>query len=261
MTTFQADFWSPLADVVEREQEAGITLGPFHQLWLIRNRAPAVVREHLERGQAQPGFLMARQGFQSMDTNDVNTVDFGARNNANTELNILQDGSTGASTATATAVIQQFCAIAANDARPGKAYNVRASGIYSNTGTPTLIWTPRWGSNATPGTNVTLGASGTWTTITATTNLPWLVDFDFAIRTAGIGATQGTGVGFGTAEMGIPVTNSQFVAGLYLGGTSATIDLTGSGTAGCGLTLNITWSAASTANTLTTKFWLLQSRN
>jgi len=257
----RADYVTPLSEVVEKEIAAGFALGPFHRDWLIRNRAPAIVREQLRLGRERHWLQMARQGFMSMDTNDVNTADFGARNNLSTELNILQDGSAGASAATTQAIINQFCAIPANDARPGKTYNVRAAGIYSNTGTPTIIWTPRWGTSTTVATNVTLGASGTWTTITSTTNLPWLVDFDFDIRTAGIGATQGTGIGFGTAEMGIPVTSSQFVAGLYMGGTSATIDTTGQGTANCGLTLGITWSAASASNTLTTKHWLLSSRN
>ena len=88
-----------------------------------------------------------------------------------------------------------------------------------------------------------------------------MADFDFDIRTCGIGATQGTGIGFGTVFMGIPVTSSQFVAGLYIGGTSATIDTTGQGTAGLGLTLGITWGTSSASNTLTTKHWLLSSRN
>jgi hypothetical protein len=257
-----ADYVRPLAEAVEREIADGLSLGPFHRHWLLCNRAPAVVREQLRLSRERPGLRMARQGFMSMDTNDANMGDFGARNNLATELNILQDGSTGASAATAQAVINEFCAIAPNDARPGKTYQIRAGGIYSNTGTPTLIWTPRWGTSPTVATNISLGASATWTTITGTTNLPWVVDFDFDIRTMGIGATQGTGVGFGAVEMGIPVTSSQFIAGLYIGGTTATIDTTGtSGTAGCGLTLNITWSAASASNTLTTKHWLLMSRN
>src|SRR5205807_1327490 len=112
---------------------------------------------------------------------------------------------------------------------------VTAAGTYSNTSTPTIIWTPRWGTSTTPATNVSLGASGTWTTITATSGLPWWVELEFDVRTAPPGATQGTGKGFGMVEMGIPVTSSQFVAGLYIGGTAATIDTTGQGTAGCGL--------------------------
>ena len=255
------DFVTPLADVVEREIASGLALGPFHRHWLIANRAPAEVREQLRLGRERHWLRMARQGLASMDINDANLADFGARNTSASELNILQDGSTGASAATAQAVINQFCAISPNDAKAGKSYNVRAAGIYSNTSTPTIIWTPRWGTSTTPATNISLGASGTWTTITATTNLPWMVDFDFDIRTIGIGATQSTGKGFGTVEMGIPVTSSQFVAGLYIGGTAATIDTTGQGTAGCGLTMNITWGTSSASNTLTTAHWLIVSRN
>lgn len=159
------------------------------------------------------------------------------------------------------AIINQFMAIPANDARAGKVYQLEMGGIYSNTGTPTMIFTPRWGSSPTVATNISLGASGTFTSITATTNLPYYILFTFAIRTAPPGATLGTGYGTGAVSLGIPVTSSQFMTDLYIGGTAATIDTTGQGTAGCGLTMNLTWSASSASNTSTCQWFLLRSLN
>jgi len=48
---------------------------------------------------------------------------------------------------------------------------------------------------------------------------------------------------------------------LTMGKTAATIDTSGQGTAGCGLTLNITWGTSNASNTLTTENWLLRSLN
>lgn len=249
-----------IAELVEKEQAAGVMFGPFHRSWL-HERAPEKVRRHLERARHDQYRMMARQGFASADTNDVNTAAFGARNTSAAELNILQDGAAGASAATTQAIINQYCAIPANDARAGKAYQVTAGGTYGNTGTPTMIWTPRWGSSTTPATNISLGASATFTSITGTTGLPYFIQFTFGIRTAPPGTTVGTGKGFGEISMQIPVTSSQLAATLLIGGTAATIDTSGQGAAGCGLTMNLTWSASSASNTSTCEFWLLQSLN
>lgn len=246
-----------IADLVEREIAAGMEFGPYHRHWLLE-RAPEKVRRNLELARQRRQFYAGRQGFSTMDINDVNTGAFTARNTSASELNIIGDTANGAAPQ---AMINQYCAIAANDAKAGKSYRVTFGGTYGNTGTPTLIWTPRWGSSTTVGTNVTLGASATVTTITGVSALPWFGQFDFDIRTAPPGATAGTGKGFGCVWMGIPVTNSQTLQTWYIGGTLATIDTTGQGTAGCGLTMNITWSASSASNTLTCEHFLIQSNN
>lgn len=229
---------------VELEQEAGFAFGTFHQHWL-RQRAPESVKRYLELGRQHPHLkMMPRQGLGAFDGNDPATAAFAAINTSAAELHML--GATQA-------IINQFCAISANDARAGKTYLVKMNGVYGNTGTPTMIFTPRWGSSTTPGTNITLGANAAWTSITGTTALPYLITFDFTIWTSPPGATLGTGTGFGTVILGIPVTSSQVTAGIAIGGTTATIDTTGQGTAGCGLTMNLTWSASSASNTSTCK--------
>ena len=238
-------------DIIEREIAAGVPFGPFHRHWLL-DRAPEKVRRNLELARLHPGIQMARQGFASLDVNDGVTAAFAAINTSNAELNML--GATQA-------IINQYCAIPANDARAGKMYEVQMGGVYGNTGTPTLIITPRWGTSTTPATNVTLGASATFPTITGSTALPYYLQFTLTIRTAPPGATLGTAYGTGFMAMQIPVTSSQLAATLLLGATAATIDTTGQGTAGCGITMNATWSASSASNTQTCNWWLLKSLN
>jgi len=239
-------------DLIEREAAAGMPFGPFHRHWLLEC-APEKVRRNLELARKHPQLLgMPRQGFQAMDLNDVNTAAFAAINTTVAETNIV--GSTQA-------LINQFCAIPANDARAGKVYKVMFGGQYGNTGTPTVIWTPRWGSSTTPATNVSLGASPTITTITGVSALPVYGEFLFAIRTSPPGATLGTGEGHGFVAMGIPVTSSQYVQTAYMGNTAATIDTTGQGAAGCGLSINITWGTSSPSNTFTCESFLIVSLN
>lgn len=247
-----------VAELVEQEREAGVRFGPFERHWLLE-RAPERVRRNLLLAQKYPHLVaMARQGFASLDVNDVNTAAFNARNTSSAELNIL---GTDINSVCPQAVINQYCALPANDARAGKSYEVLFGGLYGNTATPTLIWTPRWGSSTTVATNVTLGASPTVTTISGVTAQPWLGRFLFHVRTAPPGATLGTGKGAGFVAMTIPVTSSQYTQMVVIGGTAATIDTTGQGTAGCGITMNATWSASSASNTITCEYYILRSLN
>jgi hypothetical protein len=251
------DYIYTVEDIVERELAAGIQFGPFHKHWLLQ-RSPEKVRRNLELARKHPDLVGARQGFQSMDLNDGATAAFSARNTSASELNMLGND---ANSVCPQAIINQFCAIPANDARAGKMYEVRLGGVYGNTSTPTMTFTPRWGSSTTVATNVSLGASPAWTSITGTSALPYFIEFILTIRTAPPGATLGTAYGTGIATLGIPATSSQVCASVYMGGTAATIDTTGQGTAGCGITMNLTWSASSASNTQTCNWWQLSSLN
>lgn len=245
------------ADIVEREIEAFGPFGPVHRHWL-NARAPEKVRRYLEQARDSQIRAMARQGFVSLDINDVNTAAFAARNTSSAEINILGND---AASVCPQAIINQFCAIPANDARAGKVYRMHFAGLWGNTGTPTVIWTPRWGSSTTVATNVTLGASQTATTITGSTALPFYGEMNVNIRTAPPGATLGTAKGIGWVAMQIPVTSSQYTQTLLFGGTAATIDTTGQGAAGCGITMNITWSASSASNTTTVESFIIKTMN
>lgn len=242
-------------EIIDLEREAGQMFGPFHRQWYL-DRAPEKVRRHLENARKFPDIYgMPSQGFYGVN-GGPGTVFTGAgtaSTSSNAEYNSLQQALTQA-------VVNQYCAIPANDAYPGKVYEFKTGGIYSTSATaPTFIATPRWGSSTTPTTNVTLGASGTWTTIASASNLPYYAQFTFTIRTAPAGATLGTGEGAGTITLQIPVTSSQLAATLVMGATVATIDLSGQGTAGCGLNLNFTWGTAATSNVSTAHWWVLSS--
>jgi len=250
-----------IEEIVDKERSAGLKLGPFERFWLLEHRCPERVRRYLELARKHPHLVMARQGLSTMDINDVNTTDFIARNTSASELNMINDSSGTASGATTQACINQFCAISPNDARAGKSYLLEMFGVYGNTSTPTMIFTPRWGTSTTPGTNITLGASTSFTSITGTTGLPYYIDFRFDIRTAPPGPTLGTGKGRGIVTLGIPATSTQVTIEIFIGGTAATIDTTGQGAAGCGLTMNLTWGTSSASNTSTCEHFLIQSRN
>jgi hypothetical protein len=242
-------------EIIEREIAAGIPFGAFHRRWLLE-RAPEKVRRNLELARRHPDFLgMPRQGFASLDINDGNTADFTARNTFTTEVSLLGNTANGAPTQ---AVINQFCAIPANDARVGKVYHLYFGGIYSTTGTPTIIFTPRWGSSTTIATNVSLGVSQTWTTASGVASQPFFGEFIFTIRTAPPEATAGTGKGHGFVALGGLTTNAAVVT---MGKTSATIDTTGQGTAGCGIQIGVTWGTSSASNTITPENYILRSLN
>lgn len=240
-----------LEEMVERERAAGFVLGAFERHWLIQNRAPESVRRALELARKHPDWVMTRQGFGAFDINDPNTSSFTARSTSNTEMSLLGSDANGAPTQ---AYVNQFCAIPANDARAGKVYELDFGGIYSTTGTPTLTFTPRWGSSTTIGTNVTFGASPAVTTANNSSNVMFYGKLRVTIRTAGLGATGGTAMGNGFLVLG-----SALCAGM--GGTAATIDTTGQGTAGCGIQMGVTWSASSASNAITPQNWWLRSLN
>jgi hypothetical protein len=240
-------------EIIEREIAAGIPFGAFHRQWLLE-RAPEKVRRYLELAKTS-NIVAVRQGFGAMDLNDINTADFNARNTFTTEVNLLGGDINGAPTQ---ALTNQFCAIPANDARAGKAYMLTFGGIYGTTGTPTIIFTPRWGNNVTIGTNISLGVSSTYTTASGVAAQPFFGQFLFGIKTSPPGATLGTGKGHGFVALGITAATGAL---LTMGKTLATIDTTGQGTAGCGLQMGVTWGTSSASNTITPENWLIQSLN
>lgn len=247
-------------EVIEAEIASGVPFGAFHRRYQMQ-RAPERVHRWLEKERERqargwPAILgMPRQGLASLDLNDPNTADFTARHTFTTEVSLL--GDTNAS-APPQAMVNQFCAIPANDARAGKVYQLTFGGIHSTTGTPTIIFTPRWGSHVTIATNVILGVSQTLTTGSGVSAQPFFGQFIFTIRTSPPGATLGTGKGHGFVAIGTSTTAAAVVT---MGKTAATIDTTGQGTAGCGLQMGVTWSASSASNTITPENYFIASLN
>ena len=145
--------------------------------------------------------------------------------------------------------------IAALDPRPGKAYLLRAGGVISTTGTPTLIVNPTFGQSSTPGSNVALGATTTFTLGTLT-GAPWYAEFVLGFRQLGIAASGCTCTGNGLFVVGGAA--GAVGQSVPMGGTVVT---TADHTTAQGLVLDVTWGAASASNTITCQWTALQSLN
>lgn len=145
--------------------------------------------------------------------------------------------------------------ISAFDERAGKAYILRAGGIISTTGTPTIIFNPTFGQSATPATNVALGATTTFTLGTVT-NAPWSAEFILTVRSLGMAAAGATVTGNGWVIVGgAAAAVSQTVA------MGSSVPTNADNTTAQGLVLDVTWGAASPSNTITAQWSLLQSLN
>lgn len=147
--------------------------------------------------------------------------------------------------------------IPAFDPKPGKAYILRCGGIISTTGTPTIVFNPTFGQSSTPGSNVALGTSTTLTLANNLTAQSWYAEFVFGFRQLGIAASGATATGNGSITL--PGGNST-AAGVLLniGGTVVT---NADHTTAQGLTLDVTWGAASASNTITAQWTNIQSLN
>lgn len=146
--------------------------------------------------------------------------------------------------------------INAFDPKAAKGYILRAGGIISTTGTPTIIVNPTWGQSGTPATNVALGASITLTLGNNLSSVSWWAEFVFGIRQLGIAASGSTGTGNGIVVIGGPAaTASQVVA------IGSTVPTNLDHTTAQGLCLDVTWGTASASNTITCQWTLLSSLN
>ena len=227
-------------DLIERELDAGVTLGPFHRQWLLE-RAPWQVRRNLASAAQRRAVYAARQGFASMDVRDFPPVSFTAIASTVTETNLW--------------VAADWTPIAADEVKAGKVYKVSFGGIISNTGTPTVIFTPRYGQSATPASNVTLGASPTVTTVTGLANHSFYGEFTLGFRQIAVAASGATGTGNGFVTFGNASANSTTA---IMGGTVAT---TLDNIADQGLIVSLTWGTSSASNTCTCQWVVLRSYN
>ena len=148
--------------------------------------------------------------------------------------------------------VSQYTPIAANDAVPGKIYEVTAGGIMSFAATGTLIITPRFGLTVAAG--ITMGASVVaLTTPGATTAHPWYMKFTCIVRTVGAPGANSTVMGTGFFCTGIPAAGS-LPATQTFGGTSATVDVSIATGLCFGWTLSV-------AGTVTPQYAYIQSLN
>jgi hypothetical protein len=148
--------------------------------------------------------------------------------------------------------VSNYSPIAANDARPGKIYRMRAGGIMSFAGTGTLTVTPRFGLTVAAG--ITMGANVVAvTTPGATTAHPWTLDFTCVCRTVGAPGVNSTVIGSGYFITGTPGAAGTAVA-VSFGGTSASVDVSIATGICIGWTLTV-------AGTVTPQWVYIQSIN
>lgn len=185
---------------------------------------------------------MSRQTFTGTDIADFSPASHTAVASSTSETNLWSPS--------------LWSPIAAFDPKPGKAYMLRCGGIISNTATPTIIFTPRYGQSATPASNLALGASVTVTTASGLSSTPWYAEFVLGIRQLGIAAAGSSATGNGYVVIGGPAATASTLIGL--GGTVvSTLDHTVAG----GLILSVTWGTNSASNTITAQWAHLQSLN
>lgn len=150
--------------------------------------------------------------------------------------------------------------VPANYMQDGRCLALRAIGQYSTTGTPTIIFTVRWGGVA--GTVLAKTAASTLPTVTA-----GLWDIDLLIQTRSNGSA-GTIMANGTARIHAGVagtvasaTGAGLITPLTAGGVLtpavATVDLT----ADTALSITATWGTASASNTTTGLQYSITSMN
>jgi hypothetical protein len=184
-----------------------------------------------------------RSAANALKTDDSFIVggDLKLVNGATTYRNKLSTSTTVANTAAETVIAT--LTIPAADAVAGAVYRVKAWGVASVTGTPTLTLRSRLGGVA----GTALGSSGARTASSGVTNRAWHVTVDLTCLTTGA-----TGTWFAsqiTYEAVTLAASPPFASpGLILDGTtSVTVDTTISED----LVLTATWGTASASNTLT----------
>jgi len=119
--------------------------------------------------------------------------------------------------------VSQYTPIAANDARPGKIWEVTAGGIMSFASTGTLTITPRFGLTVAAGISMGPNVVAV-TTPGATTAHPWTLKFTCVCRSVGLPGVNSTVTGTGYFITGTPGAAGAAVA-VSFGGTVANVDV------------------------------------
>lgn len=230
-------------EIIRREIANGVHFGPF---WRGRQlaRAPEAVKRYLRQAKRHPGFMAVRQGFTGMDVSDASPASFAAV------------GGTSTAEANLWTLPAVWSGIPAGDMRAGKVYRVECGGITSTVTTPTVVWTGRVGTSATPASNISLGGSTAVASGSGLAAVPFYAKLTMVVRALGIAAAGATCAGHGMAVLGNAAAAAAQVA--VFGGTVPTnIDQT----IGQGLMISITFGTSNAGNTFTTQWVAMRSMN
>lgn len=174
-------------------------------------------------------------------------------------LSTTVSGTAVANTTTETIIFPNVT-FPANFLYPKRTIHIVAIGQYSTTGTPTLIFTTRWG-----------GVSGTVLCKTAACTLPtitaglWSLDIYMTVRSEGVsGTVMANGVArvfAGVAGTVASATGEGLVTPMTNGGVLTPAVATIDTTADTAFSVTATWSAASASNTLTGLNYTIEAMN
>ena len=137
----------------------------------------------------------------------------------------------------------------------GRVISFKASGVFSNTGTPTLIFQARLGTTAGASylSGNSVGVTAAITTQSGVTNKYWELELDLTVRAPGIGTNNCTLSGAGLVQspsgFASPFVYPVEITTPDTGTWTQTVD----GGLDQYFNLSVTWSASSASNTITLK--------
>lgn len=137
----------------------------------------------------------------------------------------------------------------------GKAFRLEASGIFSNTGTPTLIFQVRVSSTAGSATlsGTSVAQSAAITTASGVSNVHWWLWCNIVVKQPGVGTGNTTVNGFGAVESPAGFASPFKYMMVPTSGSPQTWTATLDDTLNYFVNLSATWSASSSSNTATCK--------
>jgi len=153
---------------------------------------------------------------------------------------VSTSSSTAISNTAATTAFSKTFSIPANYLRAGSVVRVHAGGIYSTTGTPTIFFQARVGSQR-------FFQSSIITTAANASNYAWNLSAMDVFRTIGAAATHAPGPGFVNMATGSVVSTTVAINDGNANTANTNVNSTGALT----VDITVTWGTASLSNTIT----------
>src|SRR5262245_55298742 len=170
----------------------------------------------------------------------------------NSLLNSPQPTAAGSALASSTTLtdisVSPAYTLPAKFLQAGSVLRFTAFGVFSTTGTPTLLLGVYYGGVA----GTALATTGAITTGSGVTNVPWRLELTSTVRTTG---SSGTAMSQGFCLFGTSVSASSFLPVPNTALATVTVDTTAAKV----LSIGAQWSAASASNTVTLHNFFIES--
>jgi hypothetical protein len=147
--------------------------------------------------------------------------------------------------------------------RGRRTFRIRAAGVFSNTGTPTLTFQLRLGTTAGASdlTGASLAQSTAISTSSGVTNVLWELEYVGTVRTPGLGTGNATVSGWGVVRSPAGFASPFAYAMAPSIGSPAGWTQTFNAGLDQFINLSATWSASSASNTITLKHMTVELLN